>query len=262
MCPPTYFDIDYEINPWMHTDNRVDHDLAQKQWEQIKDIYLRLGNTVEVLEPVKGLPDLIFTANAALVIGGKAMLARFRYPQRQGETKYNQAWLEANADRIGITDIRLSRHNFEGEGDALFTGDTIIAGYGPRSDQAAHQELAEFFNLKVISVKLVDPYFYHLDTCFSPLSQGVAMYLPAAFDADGVAALKGHFKTLITATPREAAAYGLNAVSDGHNVVMSNMAPTLARQLKEHGFNPITTPITEFHKSGGAVRCVTLELRS
>ncbi|MBW3538357.1 amidinotransferase [Candidatus Parcubacteria bacterium] len=262
MCPTTYFDIEYEINPWMHTDNRVDQALALHQWRQIHDTYERIGHIVETLDPVKGLPDLIFTANAALVIDGKVMLSRFRYPERQGETRYNQAWFESNAKRLGITEIRLAEHNFEGEGDALFTGDTIIAGYGFRSEQPAHRELADFFNIKVISVKLVDPYFYHLDTCFSPLSPEAAMFLPNAFDAEGVAAIKKHFKTLIETTPREAAAYGLNAVSDGHNVVMSNMAPTLAKQLKDHGFNPITTPITEFHKSGGAVRCVTLEIRT
>jgi N-dimethylarginine dimethylaminohydrolase len=257
MCPTDYFDIEYEINPWMKTQNQVDTALAKLQWQQIYDIYYRLGHQVELVDPVKGLPDMIFTANGGLVIDGKVMLPRFRHPQRQPETAHFKAWFEAN----GYTKVAMPQHDFEGEGDCLLAGRTLFAGHGFRSDQASHAELADFFSLKVVSLKLVDPYFYHLDTCFHPLSADVVMFLPAAFDAPSQAAIRNHFKTVIEADARDGAAYGLNAYSDGRNVVLSNRATGLIEQLKHNGFNPIAAPITEFQKSGGGVKCITLELR-
>lgn len=258
MCRPDFFDIEYEINPWMKTTVRVDHDLAEQQWMGIHDIYNTLGVDVERIPPAKEVPDLVFTANAGLVIDGRVVLARFYNVERRPETEFNRAWFEAN----GYTDIMLPKNNFEGEGDCLFAQDTMFAGHGFRSDIKSHPELQDFFNKDLISLHLINPSFYHLDTCFCPLNDETVMYFPGAFDEDSQAIINKRFKTVIEASPRDAAAFGLNAVPIGKNIVLSNQATGLHQQLKDHGFNPITTPITEFHKSGGGVKCLTLELRS
>jgi N-dimethylarginine dimethylaminohydrolase len=260
MCPPDYFAINYEINAWMHTSNRVDHDLALHQWDNINGIYQKLGFKVELILPEPDVPDLIFTANAGLVVNGRVMLSNFRHPERQPETTYNQTWFKNASKRLGFSEIQISRSHFEGEGDCFLVGNTLLAGYGFRSSLESHAELKSFFGLNVLSLRLVDPYFYHLDTCFCPLDDQTVMFLPSAFDTDSQVQIRRFFKTVIEAPPRDAAAFGLNAVSDGHNVVLSNRAPSLVSLLEQHGFNPITTPITEFHKSGGGVKCVTLDL--
>lgn len=258
MCRPDFFDIEYEINPWMKKSNQVNQELAEKQWLQIHDIYNTLGIDVERIAPVDGLPDMVFTANGGMVIDGRVALPRFLNPERQGETTKFDDWFRAN----GFEETILPKNNFEGEGDCLFAQDTLFAGHGFRSDIKSHPELADFFGKEVVSLHLVNPSFYHLDTCFCPLNDEVVMYFPGAFDQDSQAVISKRFKTVIEASPRDAAAFGLNAVPIGKNVVLSNQATGLHQQLKEHGLNPITTPITEFHKSGGGVKCLTLELRS
>jgi len=258
MCRPDFFDIEYEINPWMHKENHVDRELAERQWLQIHDIYIALGIAVERIDPVGGLPDMVFTANGGLVIDSKVMLPRFLNQERRGETPEFERWFKLN----GYTEIQMPEHNFEGEGDCLFAGDTLFAGHGFRSDLKAHAELKAFFAKPVISLKLINPHFYHLDTCFCPLDDDTVMFFPGAFDDDSQKAIRSHFKTVIEASPRDAERFGLNAVSYNNNVVLSNEAEDLHQQLKDHGFNPIATPITEFHKSGGGVKCLTLELRA
>lgn len=258
MSRPDFFDIEYEINAWMHKENHVDRELAERQWLQIKQIYNAIGVAVEELTPVGGLPDLVFTANAGLVIDGKVMLARFLNPERQGETPVNEAWFKAN----GFANVQLPQNVFEGEGDCLYAQETLFAGHGFRSDVKSHAELKDFFGKPVVSLKLVDPHFYHLDTCFCPLDDETVMFLPAAFDEASVKAIRSHFKTVIEPTAHDAAAFGLNAVSYNRKVVISNEAEDLIETLKQHDFTPIATPITEFHKSGGGVKCVTLELRN
>jgi len=257
MCPPTYFEIDYEINDWMKLSDQVNPDMALEQWQQIKTIYEQLGHQVKLIDPIKGLPDMIFTANAGQVIDSKALVARFKYQERQPETKLFESWLQAN----GYDQVKISDAVWEGEGDCLLVGDQLFAGYGFRSDLASHRELAQFFGRSVVSLKLVDPRFYHLDTCFAPLDASTVMYYPAAFDFECRQKLQDSGLTLIEANEADAAGFGLNAVSDGHNVVMSHQAATLARDLQKRGFNPIPVDVSEFKKSGGGVKCVTLELR-
>lgn len=258
MCPPTYFEVSYEINDWMHVDNPVDVDLAKRQWQAVYDTYLKLGYDVKLMEPVRGLPDLVFTANGGLVINGKVMLPRFKYPERQPETAHDQHWFAAN----GFKDILMPDADFEGEGDCLYAGNTIFSGYGFRSDFEIHTELHDFFGKEVVSLKLVDPRFYHLDTAFCPLNDKTVMYYPGAFDKAGRHAIEMHFPHRIEASEKDAAGFGLNAVSDGQNVVVSAAATGIHEQLKAKGFNPIGMDMTEFRKSGGAVKCCTLELRS
>lgn len=259
MCAPKYFDIEYEINAWMHADNQINPDEARRQWQHLYDIYTKqLDWHVELLEPVEHLPDLVFTANGGLVINGKVALPHFRQPERQSETAHDEAWFKAH----DYKELFQPKHDFEGEGDALVWNDTIFAGYPWRSDRPAHSELAGFFNTKVISLQLADARFYHLDTCLTIVDAKTVAVWPKAFSKESLALIYETVPNVIEATDNDALVYGLNAMSDGHNIVLSDKAHELIETYKTKGMNPIPTPISEFQKSGGGVKCLTLELRS
>ena len=186
MCPPDYYGIEYEINPWM--DRRVGTDPAKSraQWTALKETLADLGAAVELLKPVEGLPDLVFTANAGVVFHQTFVSSRFRYGVRQGETAHFDAWFAAQ----GFDVLTLPKDlYFEGAGDALFCGDSLFAGYRFRSDARGHLWIGDRLGVEVLPMELVDPRFYHLDTCFCPLAAGEAIYYPGAFDDYGRAVL-------------------------------------------------------------------------
>jgi N-dimethylarginine dimethylaminohydrolase len=257
MCPPEHFAVTYAINPWMRPDQPADAATAMRQWARLRQVYLELGHEVRTIEPVPGLPDMVFAANGATVVGGRVLGVRFRFPQRAGEAGAYLAWFR---DR-GYPDVRAARYVNEGEGDVLFTGRALLAGYGFRSDQAAAAELAGVFGLPVVSLRLVDPRFYHLDTALCVLDADTAMYYPAAFDDAGRAAIAAQFAELIEAKDEDAEVLGLNAVSDGRHVVLPVQARNLTAQLREHGFEPVGVDMSELLKGGGGPKCCTLELR-
>jgi N-dimethylarginine dimethylaminohydrolase len=257
MCPPEHFAVTYAINPWMEPATPTDAATALRQWARLRQVYLDLGHDVRTIEPVPGLPDMVFAANGASVAGRKVLGARFRYPQRAAEAGAYLDWFRAS----GYTEVHTPEHVLEGEGDVLFAGGTLLAGYGFRSDQAAAAELAGLFGLPVVSLRLVDPRFYHLDTALCVLDADTAMYYPAAFDDAGRAAIAAQFSELIEAKDEDAEVLGLNAVSDGRHVVLPAQAASLAAQLRERGFEPIGVDTSELLKGGGGPKCCTLELR-
>jgi N-dimethylarginine dimethylaminohydrolase len=258
MCPPFHFAVEYAINPWMRPDQPADPLRAVRQWERLRQIYTELGHTVHLIEPVAGLPDMVFAANGATVVGGAVLGARFRHPQRAAEAGAYLDWFHGH----GYGDVHAPRVINEGEGDILFTGHALLAGYGFRSDPAAADELAAAFGLPVHPVRLVDPRFYHLDTAMCVLDSSTAAYYPAAFDDAGRALLATQFSELIEATDQDAAVLGLNAVSDGRHVVLPEQATGLAARLAGHGFEPIGVDLSELRKAGGGPKCCTLELRN
>jgi arginine dihydrolase len=257
MCPPDYFAVKYAINPWMNPDEPVNAGLAQHQWRQLRETFVRLGHAVHTIDPRPGLPDMVFAANGATVVGGKVLGARFRYPQRAAEGDAYLTWFTEN----GYAAVVSPRHTNEGEGDIVFAGRVIIAGHGFRTDAATVGQLEELFGLPVLSVRLVDPRYYHLDTALCVLDAGTAAYYPSAFDDAGRATLAGHFAELIEAKDEDAEALGLNAISDGRHVVLPEQATSLAGQLAEKGFEPVGVDMSEFLKAGGGPKCCTLELR-
>jgi len=259
MCPPEHFTVEYAINPWMNPDKPVDTERAIRQWQRLRSVFTSLGHTVHTVTPEPGLPDMVFAANGATVIAGSALGARFRYPQRQAEAAAYLGWLRANY--AGTGEIRQSKAVNEGEGDIVFAGRAILAGHGFRTDEAVAAELADLFGLPVISLRLVDPRFYHLDTALAVLADDAAAYYPAAFDDASRAALSGYFSELIEAKDEDADVLGLNAVSDGRNVVLPAQATSLAAQLADAGFTPIGVDLSELLKAGGGPKCCTLELR-
>ena len=257
MCPPVHFDVTYSINPWMRLGAAVDPALAMRQWEALRATHESLGHSVSLIDPVPGLPDMVFAANGATVIGGTVLGARFRYPERAAEGGAYLDWFRGR----GWARVRVPEHVNEGEGDFLYTGRTLIAGHGFRSDPAVAGELAEAFGVPVVSVRLTDPRYYHLDTAMCVLDADTAMYYPAAFDDAGVAALATEFAELIEAKDEDAEVLGLNAVSDGRHVVLAAQATGLARQLAARGFEPVPVDVSELRRAGGGAKCCTLELR-
>ena len=257
MCPPEYFAVTYAINPWMEPGKPTDAANAMRQWARLRQVYLDLGHDVRTIEPAAGLPDMVFAANGATVIDGKVLGARFCYSERVREAEAYMDWFCAS----GYTEVRTPQHVNEGEGDILLAGSTLLAGYGFRSDQAVADELADLFGLPVVSLRLVDPRFYHLDTALCVLDADTVMYYPAAFDDAGRAAIAERFTELIEAKDEDAEVLGLNAVSDGLHVVLPVQARALAAQLSERGFEPVGVDMSELLKSGGGPKCCTLELR-
>lgn len=258
MCAPEYFDVEYEINPWMHTDNPVDPQLAKQQWQNLYKIYTEnLGWDVQLLSPESHIPDLVFTANGGLVIDGKVALPTFRHPVRQPETEADERWFRAN----GYTEFLRPANDFEGEGDALVWNDIVFAGYPWRSDKQSHQEIEKFFAKKVVSLQLADARFYHLDTCLTIVDHETVAIWPKAFTEEGLEMLHKTVPHIITASDEDAMHYGLNAMSDGKNIVLSDKATSLIAKYRAKGMTVHPTPISEFQKSGGGVKCLTLELR-
>lgn len=257
MCPPDHYGIEYEINPWM--DRRVGSDPVEsfRQWSALRETILDLGAVVERLEPIRGLPDLVFTANAGLVYGQRFISSQFRHGVRQGETPYFDDW----ASHHGFEVIHLpERHNFEGAGDALFCGETLYAGYRFRSDARSHLWIGAFLDVEVLPIELVDPRFYHLDTCFCPLSEDSAIYYPGAFDDYGRSVLEGRIPHLIAVSADEAASFSCNAVVIDRTVILNDGCPKLARALQQWGYAVRPLRLTEFIKAGGSAKCLTLRL--
>jgi len=255
MTAPTFFAVEYAINPWMDTSTAVDTHVAMNQWEALRQTYKELGHTVELVEPVAGLPDMVYAANGGLLVNGKAVVARFAYPQRAGESVAYAEWMA----RHGY-DPTETRHVNEGQGDLLVVGSIVLAGYGFRTERQAHAEIAARVGMPVVSLELVDPRFYHLDTALAVLDDTTIAYYPPAFGDQARATLLELFPDAIEVASADAYVLGLNAVSDGLNVVLPAAATGFAEQLREVGFRPIGVDLSELLKGGGSVKCCTLEV--
>jgi N-dimethylarginine dimethylaminohydrolase len=255
MTPPTFFAVEYAINPWMDTSTTVDTHVAMNQWETVRQTYKELGHTVELVEPVAGLPDMVYAANGGLLVNGKAVVARFAYPQREGESAAYAEWMSRHGFEPAET-----RHVNEGQGDLLIVGSIVLAGYGFRTERRAHDEIAAIVGMPVVSLELVDPRFYHLDTALAVLDDTTIAYYPPAFSDEARTKLLELFPDAIEVASADADVLGLNAVSDGLNVVLPEAATGFAEQLREAGFNPIGVDLSELLKGGGSVKCCTLEV--
>ncbi|WP_210406757.1 dimethylargininase [Prauserella flavalba] len=263
MCPPRYFAVEYAINPWMDPGKPVDTDRALAQWTELRDTYRRLGHTVDEVPPEPGLPDMVFAANSGTVIDGRVLGARFRAPQRAAEAEHFRRWFVEH----GYRDVTMPRQINEAEGDFAWTGRLLLAGTGFRTDPAAHAEAQETLGVPVVSLRLTDPRYYHLDTALFVLSEATeaaparVAYYPEAFSRGSRRVLERLFPDAVLATAADAACFGLNAVSDGRNVVLPVEATGLAGRLAALGYEPVFVDISELRKAGGGPKCCTLELR-
>jgi N-dimethylarginine dimethylaminohydrolase len=258
MCPPEHFSVDYAINPWMDVARGTDRALAMQQWETLRRTYLELGHDVQLIDAEPGLPDMVFAANGGLVIEGQGLGARFTHAERRAEGPAYLRWLEA----AGLKAVTEPVHVNEGEGDFLVVGDLVLAGTGFRTDPGAHGEVQELFGIPVVSLQLVDPRFYHLDTALAVLGDHDVAYFPEAFSPGSRGVLQRLFPDAILTGEEDATVLGLNAVSDGRHVVLPAAARDLAAQLRERGYEPVGVDLSELLKAGGSVKCCTLEIRS
>jgi N-dimethylarginine dimethylaminohydrolase len=256
MCRPDYFTVVYRINPWMDPALPTDTSLAVRQWQTLYDTYVSLGYDVQLIDPIDGLPDMVYAANGGFVIDNIAYGANFTYPQRQPEGPAYMNWFGENG-----FDVRNPAEINEGEGDFLLVGDVILAGTGFRSNSNSHQELGLIFGRPVITLNLINPSFYHLDTAIAKLDETNIAYLPSAFDEPSLEILRERYPDAIIATEADAAILGLNSYSDGYNVVIASRAKDFEMQLRERGYNPIGVDLSELLLGGGGVKCCTLELR-
>jgi N-dimethylarginine dimethylaminohydrolase len=269
MCRPEFYTVDYEINPWMHIREKPDQALAMAQWEALYKTLIGIGVKVELIDPVKGLPDMVFTANGGLVSGRKFILSNFRFEERKREAAFFEAWARAR----GFEVIRLPEDSlFEGEGDILRlplpslpsslseAAGTFVAGYRFRSDIGSHTLIASKLGVKVVSVELASEYFYHLDTCFCPLNETTAIYYPGAFDSYGEKALSELVENLIALDDEDAKHFSANAVVSGNDIVMNRCSKVLSDELRAQGFTLHQLDLSEFIKAGGSAKCLVLKL--
>jgi lysine-ketoglutarate reductase/saccharopine dehydrogenase-like protein (TIGR00300 family) len=261
MCPPHHYEVDYVINPWMEGNiHRSSRDRAESQWQQLYEV-LKTHATIELVDPHPGWPDMVFAANAGLVSGDTVVLSRFFHPERQGEEPYFQQWFEGRGYKVHQLPKSLP---FEGAGDALFDrgGGWLWAGYGFRSELDAHPYLAKWLDVEVLSLRLVDRRFYHLDTCFCPLAGGYLLYYPPALDtySNRTIELRVPAEKRIAISEADAVNFACNAVNIDRVVVMNQASEDLQRILAQKGFTVVNTPLTEFIKAGGAAKCLTLKV--
>jgi N-dimethylarginine dimethylaminohydrolase len=256
MCRPEHFTVSYRINPWMHPERPTDTALALRQWEELYRIYLALGFDVELIDPLPGLPDMVYAANGGFTLDGIAYGAKFQYDERGPEGPAYMDWFRSHgfevAEPVSVN---------EGEGDFLLVGERILAGTGFRSDAASHDELRRLYRREVVTLRLVDPSFYHLDTAIAVLDESNIAYLPKAFDESSQQIIRGLYPDAVVVNDEDAAVLGLNSFSDGKNVVIASRAVGFEASLRERGYTPIGVDLSELLLGGGGVKCCTLELR-
>ncbi|HVA14193.1 MAG TPA: arginine deiminase-related protein [Stellaceae bacterium] len=271
MCAPEHFAVTYSINPWMDPAQWSRHArslglAARREWKRLHQTLSRLGAHIELVPPAEGLPDLVFTANAAVAMDGVALLANFRYPERQPEAahyerSFRELWARGIIDAVRTMPegVRL-----EGAGDCVWDSarQMFWTGYGPRSDRAAARVVSETYGLEALPIELVDPHFYHMDTALSPLPRGEVMYVPAAFSAEGLRQIHDRVapEQRIELGPKDAAVFCANAVKLGNDIVMSSCSAGLRRRLEDADYRVHTTPLGAYHRSGGSAFCLTLRL--
>ena len=261
MCPPDFFTVDYVINPWMAgQESSLDIDVAKQQWSALRDAISEYADVV-VMEAVPDLPDMVFTANAGVVYGDKAIASHFMPQERRGEEVHFKKWFRENGFELLDLDEKIG---FEGAGDCLRDrrGPWLWTGYGFRTEIEAHKEIQDYFDLELISIRLVDERFYHIDTCFCPLTDGFLMYHPPAFDYDSRIAIESRIpphKRIIVDTA-DAGNFACNAVNVGDMVFLNKASDPLKARLMLAGFKVCEVGLSEFLKAGGSAKCLTLKL--
>lgn len=259
MSPPDHFEVFYAINPWMNVEAPVDRQLARRQWDALHQaLTQKAGAEVSLVPSVEGLPDLVFTANAAFVHGSKAILASFKNAERQPEEAHYERWFRQHRYQVVLPPVP-----FEGAGDALiYDGRLVLAGYRQRTEVTAHHLISQEFGLPVLSLELEHAHFYHIDVCLCPLDGGHLLYYPGAFDEYGLRVIEANVpeeKRLAT-TQQEARSFACNAIQVGRYVLANRLSPRLSEALKRRGFEVIGLELSEFLKAGGSAKCLTLRL--
>ncbi|MCX7997188.1 MAG: arginine deiminase-related protein [Patescibacteria group bacterium] len=258
LCPPTKFDVVYEINPWMHVEIKPERASAMEAYRQLCEHYKALGFEIYELEPQDGLPDQVYTANVGNVKNSTFIRANFKYDQRRRESDFAEDFFETKFDMDAYAlpeDVF-----FEGQGDLLSDGERYFFGWGKRSDRAAIPYLEHVLNTRVIDFELIDPYYYHLDTCFAPLSTDVVVINPRSFTPEGRKRIAREFSTVIEANEADNRVLACNLVCAGKEIVLGKgITEELREKLAKFGYNTHEIDMCEYLKGGGSVKCCTFE---
>jgi N-dimethylarginine dimethylaminohydrolase len=257
MCPPDQYAIQYVINPWMKLTRQSDPVKAHLQWKSLVGMLVRIQCEIHIVKPVKGLPDMVFTANAGLVVGRQVFLSRFRHKERAAEAVHFRNWFRRKSFQVTELPTKIF---FEGAGDALFVGNTLFAAYRFRSDIRAHTFIAEKLKVEILSLELTKKRFYHLDTCFAPLSSQSVLYYPPAFDRYGQKVIEENISDPIPVSKKEANRFVCNAIVIGKDVIIHQQCPETGQLLADRGFRVHETNLSEFIKAGGSAKCLTLQI--
>jgi ornithine--oxo-acid transaminase len=261
MCEPRLYEVDYVINPWMAGNvHAASRERATQQWQALHRAVSKIADVV-LVDPQAGSPDMVFTANAGLIHGDEVAISSFFHRERQGEEPHFRAWFQEN----GYSILDTARETpFEGEGDALFSedGSRLWAGYGPRTFETSHQMLRNAWGIDVVGLELIDPRFYHLDTCFAPLSGGFVMYFAPAFSASSLAKIEAFYpaEKRILVEESDAVCFACNAVNIGQTIILNRIGAELSEQLQSLGFDVIQIELSEFMRAGGAAKCLVMKL--
>jgi N-dimethylarginine dimethylaminohydrolase len=257
LCPPTFYDIEYVINPWMKVENKVDKEAVLKEYENLKNKYESLGLDVLEIKPVSGLPDMVYAANFGFVKDNIFVKSNFKYPQRQQESIHSKKFFEKLGFRVEEMPTEVT---FEGQGDLLYSGGKYFMGYGKRSSLKAKKYIENFLHGQVLELKLSDPYFYHCDMSFAPLDENTAVINKNSFDKDGLEKIYRNFQNVITTSFLDNKIFCCNLVMAGKNVVVGEGVSTdLKNDFAKYGFVTHEVDMTEYRKGGGSVKCLTLE---
>lgn len=256
MCSPDFFGVKYEINPWMHLENQPNLELAKKQWRGLKDIFENLGIEVDTVEAKECCPDMVFTANAGLPAGDKFILSNFTFKERTPEEALFKNFFSKKFKEV----VELPKNvKFEGQGEAFFVGKKLFLGSGFRSSKNAKKELQKYLpkEYEIVQLELINPKFYHLDTALQYIGEGRFLTAKDAFSEDSLKKLQ-KYGELVRLNREDSDAFCANCIVFEKNIIMSNPSKELENKLKDFGFKIFKNNMSEFIKSGGAVRCVSL----
>ncbi len=260
MCKPEHFEVSYVINPWMAgNQGRVNTQLAAAQWQQLHDIIAARAE-IQLIAPVPGLPDMVFTANGGLITRNhEVIVSSFLHPERQGESPwFRRFFLGRRYREITLENAMV----FEGAGDALFdAAGRLWMGSGIRSAAGASDAIARALRIEVTNLTLLDPRWYHLDTAFCPLHNGEVIAYRKAFTADSLRSIERAFgERIIWVSDADAENFACNAVNIRHDIILYRASTALKAALAQRGYTVIEVDVSEFMKSGGSCKCLTLEL--
>lgn len=258
LCPPNYYDIEYEINPWMHVAHKVDPEKVMATYKKVKEIYTSIGIELYEITPQKGLPDMVYSANFGEVVGDTFIQSNFKFPQRRREADFAARYFK---ESFAFNTVTIPENIFfEGQGDLLNDGTRFFFGWGKRSEQSAKPYLEKFLNAEVIDFELINPYYYHLDTCFAPLTSDLVMINPQSFKPEGLKKVYQSFSTVIETNDQDNQVLACNLVHAGKNIVFAKgCSESLREKLHEEGYSLYEVDTTEYIKGGGSVKCISFE---
>jgi N-dimethylarginine dimethylaminohydrolase len=262
MVRPDHFRVDYQINPFMDLADQPDPARARQQWDTLVETIRSLGGEVEVIGQREDAPDMVYAMNLGLGVvrpdgGPHVVMSHMRYAERRMETTTTQPWFAGRGHTTSYVGREGVGAHFEA-GDAFAFGGDLVVGYVPRTEELALKHLAVDLGVRVRGLRITHPGMYHLDLAFCPIDEARAIICPSAFDDESAAELMALVPEPIVLTEEEAlTTFAANSVVVGRTVVMPACPERVRAQLQAAGFAIEIVDVSEFHKGGGSIRCLT-----